>query len=62
MRNNEYGKRKRGGQPGNTNAKRHGFYTKGGKKDWEAMDKIIMECKELLSRINETINNDYKAA
>ncbi|GAB6059371.1 hypothetical protein [Desulfonatronum parangueonense] len=45
------GMRKVGAPAGNTNAKKHGFYSKGAKKDWEEMDSLIRECHRLLQKI-----------
>jgi hypothetical protein len=44
-------KRKRGGQPGNKNALKHGFYTDGGRKRLEEVDALIRDCRELLQNI-----------
>ncbi|GAB6059340.1 hypothetical protein JCM31598_24570 [Desulfonatronum parangueonense] len=45
------GIRKAGAPVGNTNAKKHGFYSQGAKKDWEAMDSLIRDCHRLLKKI-----------
>lgn len=52
MPNRTCKQRKRGGQPGNNNAKRHGFYSKDGNKDIIKIYKIILECKEYLNKID----------
>ena len=45
--------RKRGGQPGNQNARKHGFYTIDGRKRIEDMDELIQDCRALLQAIKE---------
>jgi len=50
--------RKRGGQPGNQNARKHGFYTADGRKRIEDMDELIQDCRALLQAIME---GDYHA-
>ncbi len=42
-------KRRRGGQPGNQNAKKHGFYTKGGRRRIEEADAFLEDCNALLN-------------
>lgn len=44
-------RRKRGGQPGNKNALKHGFYTDGGRKRLEDVDALIRDCRESLQNI-----------
>jgi hypothetical protein len=46
-------KRKRGAQPGNSNAVKHGFYTEGGKKRFEQVDALIQDCYTLLKEIGK---------
>ena len=46
---NESGqKRKRGGQPGNQNARKHGFYTKEGRRKIEEVDAFLEDCNAIL--------------
>lgn len=59
MDKNESGAiRKRGGQPGNQNARKHGFYTTDGRRRIEDMDGLIRDCHALLRAIKE---GDYRA-
>lgn len=51
MVQNEDLMRKRGGQPGNANARKHGFYAQDGKRNWAEMDKMILECRKILKSI-----------
>jgi hypothetical protein len=44
-------KRKRGGQPGNVNAVRHGYYSREGRRRFQEMDALIRDCYELLNRL-----------
>ena len=44
-------KRRRGGQPGNQNALKHGFYTEQGRRRIEATDALLKDCRELLEHI-----------
>jgi hypothetical protein len=53
MRRNECKKKKRGAQPGNSNAVKHGFYTEGGKKRFEQVDALIQDCHTLLKEIGK---------
>ncbi|GAB6059406.1 hypothetical protein [Desulfonatronum parangueonense] len=43
--------RKVGAPVGNTNSKKHGYYSQWAKKDWEAMDSLIRDCHRLLQKI-----------
>lgn len=45
--------RKRGGQPGNQNARKHGFYTQDGRKRLEDMDALIRDCQDLLEALTD---------
>lgn len=61
MRDNET-KRKgrgRGGQPGNSNAQKHGFYSKGGKRRFEEVDSLVRDCHKFLGMLvdgNDPVN------
>ncbi len=48
---NECTMRKRGGQPGNKNAVKHGFYTKTGKERFQQIDDLVRDCHSLLDAI-----------
>jgi hypothetical protein len=53
MKKNETNvKRKRGGQQGNQNALKHGFYTRGTKGCHEQANALIMNCHQLLNRLS----------
>lgn len=47
------GKRKRGGQPGNQNAKKHGAYSQDGRGRIEEADALIEECQSLIKAIDK---------
>jgi len=58
MDKNESGPiRKRGGQPGNQNARKHGFYTADGRKRIQDMDGLIRDCEAFVKAIEE---EDYR--
>lgn len=46
-------KRRRGGQPGNQNAVKHGFYSRGGRRRLEDIDALVRDCHALLKVIND---------
>ena len=46
-------KRKRGGQPGNQNAKKHGAYSQDGRGRIEEADALIEECQSLIKAIDK---------
>lgn len=50
-KNDSQKKRSRGGQPGNTNALKHGFYTEQGRRRIEETDALLKDCRELLEHI-----------
>lgn len=58
MARNECSKRKRGGQPGNKNAVKHGFYTKTGKERFQQVDDLVRDCHALLKAISGQKDTD----
>jgi len=54
--NNE-SKRRRGAQPGNKNAMKHGYYSRDSKEKLSYLEKVISECYYV---INEANSANYK--
>lgn len=50
-------KRKPGGQPGNQNARKHGFYTKASKETLKEMAAITEEYKKLHDEFSKIVTN-----
>ncbi len=48
-------KRKRGGQPGNQNARKHGAYSRCGRRRIRDADALIGECMSLIAAIDEGV-------
>ncbi len=50
-KNESQTKRRRGGQPGNQNARKHGFYTKDGRRKIEESEAFLEDCRAFLDGI-----------
>jgi hypothetical protein len=52
MENECHKLKRKGGQPGNHNALKHGFYTKNGKQRFQEINSLLSDCKLLLEKIS----------
>ena len=52
-------KRRRGAQPGNKNAMKHGYYSKASKDKLSYLEKVILECYYVISEANSANCKTY---